>query len=322
MFTTYNVYKRARTTEFHSTFERIEEAAYRRGFNVLSVDTRRQFEDQAHNELVHAMFLHDELCNLLKLMRGTVSYKTLTTQMGKIVNEETIQKHVRSLKGFSIRKIKFLPLLTQYGRKALLRWAQNFWIFWESTRLCSGVIFILCHLDEKWFNAVVLRTQNKVVTSIRMKPVVYKVHHNSHIDKHMFIAMTAFIPHNNDIMAGGVSSQIGLYRVVRIAEAKKGSFKRVYKKNGTYMYPRTMSNRLREKGKDYFQLMELTGAVRGTPKDPKISKLDTYLKHFLPAMDEKVREISTKNGFKKVVMVKQEDNEGLNQNKKYVKRLQ
>ena len=97
MFTTYNAYKRARTTEFHSTFERIEEAAYQRGFNVLSVDTRRQFEDQAHNELVRALFLHDELCNLLKSMRGTVSYKTLTTQMGKIVNEETIRKHVRSL---------------------------------------------------------------------------------------------------------------------------------------------------------------------------------------------------------------------------------
>jgi hypothetical protein len=151
--------------------------------------------------------------------------------------------------------------------------------------------------------------------------VVYKVHHKSHIDKQMCIAMTAFIPHNNDIMAGGVSSQIGLYRVGRMEEAKKDSFKRVYKKNGTYTYPRTMSNRLREKGKEYFQPMELTGAVCGTPKHPKVSKLDTYLEHFLPAMDEKAREISTKNVFKKVVMVKHEDNAGLNQNKKYVKRL-
>ena len=128
--------------------------------------------------------------------------------MGKIVNEETIRKHVRSLEGFSIRKSKFLPLLTEYGRKARLRWAQNFWIFWESSCLCSGVICILCHLDEKWFDAVVLITQNKVVTSIGMKPVVHSVHHKYHIYKHMFIVMMAVMQHNNDITDGGVSSQI------------------------------------------------------------------------------------------------------------------
>ena len=143
VFTTYNAYKRARTNEFRSAFERIEETEYRRGFNALTVDARRQFEEQAHNERIRAPFLHDELCNLLKSTRGTVSYKTLTTQMGKIVNEETIRKHVRSLEGFSIRKSKFLPLLTEYGRKARLRWAKNSGSF-GNPPVYAPVLFLSC----------------------------------------------------------------------------------------------------------------------------------------------------------------------------------
>ena len=73
----------------------------------------------------------------------------------------------------------------------------------------------------------------------------------------------------------------------------------MYKNNGTYTCNQTPSKRLREKGKDYFQSMELTGEVHGMPKDPKSLKLDTYLEHFLLAMYEKAREISTKNGFKR-----------------------
>jgi len=93
----------------------------------------------------------------------------------------------------------------------------------------------------------------------------------------MYIVVTAFVLNGNDITAGGTAIPIACVRVGRMRKATKNSYKRVYREDGTYHYPTNIpENRLREKGKEYFQSVELTGSNEGTEKNPKMSLLKVY----------------------------------------------
>jgi hypothetical protein len=52
--------------------------------------------------------------------------------------------------------------------------------------------------------------------------------------------------------------------------AERDTYKRVYATDGsgTYTYPKTPANRLRVKGQEYFEGMEITGSSTGKKKNP------------------------------------------------------
>lgn len=92
----------------------------------------------------------------------------------------------------------------------------------------------------------------------------------------MYIVVTAFALRNNDITAGGTAVPISCVRVGKLVKAKKNSYKRVYKDNGSHHYPKIPENLLRKKGEEYFKSFELTGSKEGSTKKPKISLLKVY----------------------------------------------
>ena len=100
-------------------------------------------------------------------------------------------------------------------------------------------------------------------------------------------------------------------------KAKKNSYKRVYRSDGTFHFPKIEENLLRIKGKEYFTSLELTGSSEGTEKDPKISLLNLYQETIIPILEEKVVKSINENGKVKVVIVKQEDNAGLHTDATY-----
>ena len=181
---------------------------------------------------------------------------------------------------------------------------------------------VLAHMDEKWLYAVRTRSNCKVLTSIGLEPFDYYAHHKNHIGKDMYIVVTAYVLRDgNDIRRGGKAIPISLVRVGKMVKAKKDSYKRVYKENGSYHYPKLQANLLRKKGELYFASFKLTGSKDGTEKKPKISLLKVYQEQIVPDFEEKVVRKFSNNGTRKVVIVKQEDGAGLHQDRTYLREM-
>jgi hypothetical protein len=144
----------------------------------------------------------------------------------------------------------------------------KFYLFWETAKvLAPGVQTVLLHMDEKWFFAIVVRKHNKSVPFLGVLPVHHAVHHKSHIDKLMVIATTAFLPFRNGMTKGGTAKRVSCVRVGAMRPAERDTYKRVYKGDGTFHYPKIETNRLRKKGDLYFKAMGSLEAERGRQRN-------------------------------------------------------
>jgi hypothetical protein len=85
--------------------------------------------------------------------------------------------------------------------------------------------------------------------------------------------------------------------------AKQDSYKRVYKADGFFHYPKLHNNKLQQKGEEYFKSLDVTGNLNGTEKCPKFSLVEDYFKtHKFPALDCLVATLdSNQPGVKHVV---------------------
>ena len=78
---------------------------------------------------------------------------------------------------------------------------------------------------------------------------------------------------------------VSLVRVGKMVKATKDSYKRVYKDDGSYHYPKIPVNKLRSKGEEYFQSCEITGSAEGNDKSPKMSLISAYRDVIIPDFD-------------------------------------
>ena len=84
------------------------------------------------------------------------------------------------------------------------KWVITFWLFWKSVKavLTTKVEFVLIHMDDKWFYVVRFRTNCKMITSIEDEPNDYFTQYKNHIEKQIYIVVTAFVLNDNDIEKG------------------------------------------------------------------------------------------------------------------------
>ena len=94
-----------------------------------------------------------------------------------------------------------------------------------------------------------------------------------------------------------------------MVKATKDSYKKVYRDNGTYHYPKIAANKLRTKGVEYFKAVEITGSKEGTDKDPKLPHISVHRDTIILDVDKLAEQLS-ENGTKKVIFVRQEDGAG------------
>ena len=111
---------------------------------------------------------------------------------------------------------------------------------------------------------------------------------------------------------------IACIRCGDLVEAQKDLFQRVYQDDGTFKYPHINENQLRVEGNLYFKNYNFTGISLGTKKDLKCSLLKLYKEEIIPALEEKVVKQLSDNGKVRVVIMKQEDNAGLHNDKTYL----
>ena len=273
----------------------------------------------AQRDLVRSRSLWGELCDILLKSKGKVSYATLANHLSNIVDKTTIMRHLKDQEGFTTRKDRILPSLDKSAKVRPVKWAETFWMFWKCVKCCppSRVKFVLVHMDEKWFYAIVTRANCKVLTSIGLEPTDYFAQHKAHVGKELYIVVTAYVLNNNDITAGGKAIPISCIRVGEMVPAIKDSYKRVYRTDGSFWYPPIPENILRKKGEEYFKPMELNGSNTGTRKKPKVSLLQKYIDEIIPDIERKVVErFGTADT--KICIVKQEDGAGLHTDRTYL----
>jgi hypothetical protein len=262
-------------------------------------------------------FLEAELKRVLSRTNGCISWIGLERALNedgggvKMVSASTIRRYITGTPGFSYKTTHILPFLNKGTIEKRLTWALQFWVFWESAKAFEGVQVVLLQMDEKWCYEIVVRKNNKSVPFFGVEPLVHSVQHKSHIGKVLIIASTAFLPANNDVTAGVEAVLVGLQRAVRMVAAERDTFARVYApdRSGSYTYPKILANRLREKGKEYFESMEITGFSTGTKKTPKYP-LTEFFADEMERLEVLVQKIESRSG-KRVVVQYQMDGVGL-----------
>ena len=119
---------------------------------------------------------------------------------------------------------------------------------------------------------------------------------------------------------GGSTEKVSLVRVGKMLPAAKDTYKRVYRENDSYHYPKIPENMLRQKGELYFKPLEVTGCNEGTAADPKFPLKNFFKETELPALDDIAARLATETG-KKIVIRYQMDGAGPHKDEKLVKYL-
>ena len=322
-FTAYNVFKKQKCAEFRETFVKILEKILRHEYNKLTDEDRTALQIKADQELQRAPFIWGEIKEFLLKTKGKVSYRSISNNIGPIVSHATIYRILNRQEGWHMRKDRTLPSLDIQAKKRRLQWSHSFWLFYISAS-CVPVqkaIFVTVHMDEKWFRGIVNRTNNKVLTSIGLEGVDYFAHHKAHIDKIMYIVVTAFaLTNDNDITKGGVVVPVSCIRVGKMMKAQRDSWKKVYDENGNRL--KTDANISRRRGDEYFKPMEITGSSEGTANKPKFSLWKAYKNYIIPDLEKKVIRRFSNNGQRRVIVVLQEDGAGPHKDQRYLRRMQ
>ena len=176
--------------------------------------------------------------------------------------------------------------------------------------MAMKVQVFLFHMDEKWFMSLVLRMFGKIAPVFGCRGVWNRIHHKNNIDKLLAICAAGIAPHDNDLRKGGTAYKICLTRCGGMVAAQKDSYKRVYKSDGTWHYPKIAANLLRRKGQEYFENMEITGSNEGGEgKKGKFALTKWAKDDFMPPLLDIVQKIGHETG-KRVHVRGQMDNAG------------
>lgn len=322
-----SIFKKKCYHEFHDNNEKLLKKEIHEKFDNLSDEEKMKIKIQADTECMPANFLWDEVKEALLRTNGKVSYQALCSYLKGIICVNTLRKFLKSIEGFKLQRNRVLPHLHQAHKEKRLAWAKMYITFWSAVKKIphEKCLYILLHMDEKWFYACRSRGHNKVLTSIGLFPSNYYVHHKSHVNKQMFICATAFIPYENDITRGGEAIPISLIRVGEEGVWEKNTYKRVYDSNGNYSMPRNPSNIKNIAGESRFISGNLTGSSDGRTKDGNlnVSLLSKYRDDIIPALEKMIAnkglDLNSNGEKRKVRVVLQEDGAGPHQEVKYVR---
>ena len=171
-------------------------------------------------------------------------------------------------------------------------------------------------MDEKWVQAVVTRTNIKLIENYDVGQRYHYCPHKNYIDQVMFILVNGFVPKDNDLLGnGGRCIKVSCVPVGDYEKAKWNSYKRVYDDEGNYTYPKIPENMERKKGDYYWKNKTLCG--KNNPKEKQFSLIRAYKEFIIPEM-EKIQQQESENGKFNVIFIEQEDGEGCHNSDEYI----
>ena len=251
----------------------------------MDPDMQMPFAAAAKERHIRAPHIWDDIKEELKKSDGCVSWRDLALSIGDWCCANTISSYVTKIEDFSYVSSRLVPYISEATRIRRKLWAHAFLVFWEYAKRLNLRV-LLCHMDEKWFYACVCRRNGKSILSIGVSPKTYKVQHKNSIEKIMCVAVSGFVFHNSDITTGGQPVKISFSRCGKMMPAKRNSYKRVYRADGTW---KNDGIQLRRKGELYWKAMEVTGSDTGTEKQPKFDLLSLHRDVIFPSMELEAR---------------------------------
>jgi hypothetical protein len=301
VFTPLHYYKKWRRLNAPGeVFDDLELASEFKSLNEMET---QQFEEGAASFQEQGPYLTSEVGRYLRLTNGRITWRQMETSIGggdnqvKPVSHVTIMTYVMSLPDSTYTSTRIFPMLTAQSKMFRKRWAIAWHLFWEGAKcVAQAVQFVLFQDDEKWFYSLVVRTHNKMVPMLGCVPDTHSVHHKCHIGKVMCLVTTAFAPHNNNFETGGRAYKVDCVRIGGMVKAKKDSYRRVYRNDGTYHYPKIPENILRREGEKYFESWEIQGVSEGTAKNPKFSLLKYKQERLKAKLDALKQQITHETG--------------------------
>ena len=204
--------------------------------------------------------------------------------------------------GFELYTKNMKPGLTEVNREKQVVFAKHVHNYWGLPR---ETLILWVHSDEKWFHALVPRSNAKACEELGIPKQSYSVHHKSHVGKVMGHATVGFLfrgsPEN-----GGKGFLIGLHRCegfkVPLCDVRHSS------KDPVTGRTRYRGNPIKHhKGVPYKVDCNVTGSDVGTATDPKFALSELWAHTLLPALDALTAEGAPAHG---ATVVFQEDNAG------------
>lgn len=322
-FSPFKYFTKMRSLMYRRDNKKVDFDKIKSDWEGMSAEMKIQYKQESDRWMQRAPFLAHEIVDFLMKTNGSASWRQIECflQGGEnrpiMISSETIRKNFMALEGSRYTSPELLPSLNADSMRKRMNWANGFWVFWNTARTFKAKTrILLVHMDEKWFHAIVLRKFSKLIPAVGVLPTKKDVHHKSHIDKIMCICFLAFLPEDNDISKGGKAYNVGMWRAGHMVEAKRNSYRRRYREDGSMHYPQDPEGLLRRAGELYFQPAEVTGA-KETGKDGKLkfSLLLLWQNEVLPTLDELVLELEQwlndmHGGVHKVLVRYQEDGAG------------
>jgi hypothetical protein len=277
-------------------------------FETLSEEERNQCESGAKRMRTMMVHIDKHIGDALQRTNGSVSWETIAILVAgganrvQPVSKNTIAKYVMSTYGAQYTSTKTVPTMNERNKQQCYQWAKAFILFWEGAKLVAQKVQILnIHQDEKWFYCLVIRSHNKWVPYFGVTPNHHSQHTKNSANKVLCISCVGFVPKDNNPISGGEGILIDISRAGHMVIAQKDTYKRVYNDDMTYTMPAIPENRLRVKGEQYFENLEITGSKRfkkGKAKFPLLNHWDDTL---LPKLDNRCAELTVRLNKKIVV---------------------
>ena len=299
IFTPLEYFKRLQRKRHN---ESISEGQLGRAFNMISADVLRQCELGAESLRRVVVNIEDEISRVMQRTRGAISWGGIAEAIAggpdeiQPVSKTALRRHIMATNDFRYTATKTLPQCNnERSRKWRKCWAIGFHLFWEGAKLVRKSVQVLYfHIDEKWFLSLVVRMYGKVAPAFGCQPIYHRIHHKNSVDKILAICAVGIAPFENDLRKGGEAHKIEITRCGGMVEAQKDSFKRVYRDDGSYHYPKLPENRLREKGKEYFENWEITGSKEMHKKTRKFALTAWIRNNFMPKLVDLAQRLEQK----------------------------
>ena len=152
-------------------------------------------------------YIKEDIMDALMVVNNCLSYRALSKHINNWCSPHTIENWLRSHPTYNVYAKNIKPGLTVQNREKQVVFSKHVRNRWG---LPPGK-FLWLHSDEKWFHALVPRSNAKACAELGLQRESYSAHHKSHIGKVMAHCTVGYY-FDTDVEQGGQGFLIGLHR--------------------------------------------------------------------------------------------------------------
>lgn len=278
-------------------------AVYDERVNRSEIDERDEDHRLAREHVARQPSIQEDILEALRANVCT-SYRSLSRYINGWCTASTIEHWFKLHEDYHIYSKNIKPGLTPENKVKQVEFSKHVHNLWGlPQRSGRPILWIMC--DEKWFHALVPRTNAKACEALGLPKSSYSAHHKSHIGKVMVHCLVGYL-FTDDPELGGQGFLIACNRCagfkVPLRDIRYSSRDPVTKKL-TFV-----GNAIKHaKGIPYLVDCNVTGSNPGTPTTPCFPLKSLWERCLIPSVEKLVAPGGPCEG---ALVILQEDNAG------------